>query len=75
MIETFCHPTVKNYENVARDKSDSELLEHLFEHYPTMSADQWSRPMNRKWRRCVIAELLARELIVKDPGMGLPERS
>lgn len=71
----FCDPRVKEYEKTASERSDSELMAHLFEHYPTLTSSQQMHPHYRKWRRCVIVELLKRGLIAKDPGMGKPEGS
>ena len=74
-MHTFCDRMVRDYENVAEGSSDEILQDHLFKHYAEMDSEQWADPMFRKWRRCVIVELLKRGLITKDPGMGKPERS
>lgn len=73
--DKFCNPEVLAYDTYASERSDNELLSNLFETYPTLTYDQRKLPGYRKWRRCVIVELLKRGLIDKDPGVGPPERS
>lgn len=73
--DRFCHPVNLEYELTVSSKSDAELYDHLFTYYPTLNDKQRKLPGYRKWRRCVIVEMLKRGLITKDPGTGPPERS
>lgn len=71
-MTNFCDMTVLKYELTASEMTDTGLMNHLFKHYPTLEPQQWADPMFRKWRRCVIVELLKRGLITEDPGHGEP---
>lgn len=69
-----CNPYVKTYEGLAASRSTKELEKDLFGRLAVLSKEQRIRADFRKWRRCVIVELLKRGVLTKDPGLGPPER-
>lgn len=74
MSMKFCSIPTRNYPKEASERTDEDLLSHMFDHYPTLTEHTIMRVDVRHWRRCVIRELLKRGLLARDPGFGPPER-